>query len=512
YNIDKARSDLIARTGEVTEMVANASPILAVSNDTTTLSNLLESIKQDPDFQYGFVSDDFFVLSSIARDGLSRTDFSPQYVEELVGADPFAFIEAADAHTVLRDDHIVQVRALRIGSDQRLVGYVAMQFSRERVEQRLAVEIWSNVAAGLAVLAGVAIILSLVLARLMAPLGPITQAVVSLSEGRLDTRIPGAGRRDEIGAIAAALEVFKTNLAERETLQEERRHGEEEKARRQAEIDAAIAGFRSEVTAALTAFEANADRLGDVSMALSDIASSTAEKSRSASGSSSAASSAVGNAAQATEEMSAAISEVESQIVQIQGDIVSAASASRETAGSMKQLADTAASIEEVVKLIQDIAAQTNLLALNATIEAARAGEAGKGFAVVAQEVKALAGQTASATDRIVDQVQAILAATDTVVGDMDGIANRMSGIETFASAVASSIEQQAIAVAEIASSVAGANGSTIEVAADLAEVQEGVADTEKAVGDVNHASVEVAAQARHMRETVDAFLKRVAA
>ena len=244
-------------------------------------------------------------------------------------------------------------------------------------------------------------------------------------EGRLDTRVPGAGRRDEIGAIAAALEVFKTNLAERENLQEERRRGEEEKTRHQAEIDAAIAGFRSEVTAALTAFEANADRLGDVSMALSDIASSTADKSRSASGSSSAASSAVGNAAQATEEMSAAISEVESQIVQIQGDIVGAASASRETAGSMKQLADTAASIEEVVKLIQDIAAQTNLLALNATIEAARAGEAGKGFAVVAQEVKALAGQTASATDRIVDQVQAILAATDTVVGDMDGIANR---------------------------------------------------------------------------------------
>ena len=251
-----------------------------------------------------------------------------------------------------------------------------MQFSRARVEQRLAAETLSNIAAGLAVLAGVAVILSIVLARLMAPLGPITQAVVSLSEGRLDTRVPGAGRRDEIGAIAAALEVFKTNLAERETLQEERRRGEEEKTRHQAEIDAAIAGFRSEVTAALTAFEANADRLGDVSMALSDIASSTADKSRSASGSSSAASSAVGNAAQATEEMSAAISEVESQIVQIQGDIVGAASASRETAGSMKQLADTAASIEEVVKLIQDIAAQTNLLALNATIEAARAGEA----------------------------------------------------------------------------------------------------------------------------------------
>jgi len=512
YNTDKARSDLIARTGEVTEMVANASPILAVANDTTTLSNLLESITQDPDFQYGLVSDDFFVLSSVAREGLQRTDFSPQILEELLGEDPFAFIEGTDAHTIVRDDAIVQIRSLRIGSDQKLVGYVAMQFSRARVEQRLAAETWSNIAAGLAVLAGVAVILSIVLARLMAPLGPITQAVVSLSEGRLDTRVPGAGRRDEIGAIAAALEVFKTNLAERENLQEERRRGEEEKTRHQAEIDAAIAGFRSEVTAALTAFEANADRLGDVSMALSDIASSTADKSRSASGSSSAASSAVGNAAQATEEMSAAISEVESQIVQIQGDIVGAASASRETAGSMKQLADTAASIEEVVKLIQDIAAQTNLLALNATIESARAGEAGKGFAVVAQEVKALAGQTASATDRIVDQVQAILAATDTVVGDMDGIANRMSGIETFASAVASSIEQQAIAVAEIASSVAGANGSTIEVASDLAEVQQGVSETEKSVGDVNHASVEVAEQARRMRETVDAFLKRVAA
>ena len=164
----------------------------------------------------------------------------------------------------------MQIRSLRIGSDQKLVGYVAMQFSRARVEQRLAAETWSNIAAGLAVLAGVAVILSIVLARLMAPLGPITQPW-SPSRRAASTRgFPAPVAVTRSAQSLRALEVFKTNLAERENLQEERRRGEEEKTRHQAEIDAAIAGFRSEVTAALTAFEANADRLGDVSMALSE--------------------------------------------------------------------------------------------------------------------------------------------------------------------------------------------------------------------------------------------------
>jgi methyl-accepting chemotaxis protein len=511
YNAETTRGDLAQKAEALTAMISNAAPIPVLGNDTTTLNNLMVSMTRDPDFQQGIIADDFSVLAAVSSNPEVRP-FAPQDLEVMIGAEPWAFIGENEVHSVVTGDYLLQVQALRIGADRRLVGYVAMKFDRSRLEERVSAETWTTFAVGMGILGSLAIVLWIALAKLMAPLRPIAAAVVSLSQAQLDTAIPGCERMDELGDIARALVVLQGNLADREKLQAERIAGEQEKEQRQKVIEAAIADFRSDVTCALGSFEQNATRLGDVSSALSQIASSAAEKTRSATSSSSSAASSVGNAAQATEEMSAAINEVESQIVQIRGDIVGAAGASRNTAHSMKTLAGTASSIQEVVKLIQDIAAQTNLLALNATIEAARAGEAGKGFAVVAQEVKALAGQTAAATDRIVDQVQAILGATEGMVTDMDGIASRMSGIESFASAVAASIEQQAIAVGEIARSVAGANTSAMEVAADLSQVDQSVVETGYAVTDVSTASVNVASQALKMRQTVDSFLKSVAA
>jgi len=512
YNAEKSRGDLAQRAEALTAMIGNAAPILVLGNDTTTLSNLLESMKRDPDFQHGLIANDFYPMASASQDPEARSSFTPQYLQEAVGVEPWSLMEENETYAVITSEYRLQMQALRIGNDRRLVGYVAMKFDRSRLEERVAAETWTTFAVGMGILIGLGLVLWFALARLMAPLRPITQAVVSLSHAELDAEIPGRERTDELGEIARALVVLQGNLADRETLQAARVADEEEKGRRQRAIEAAIADFRSEVTSALGSFEENAARLGDVSTALSHIASSAAEKTRSATDSSSSAAASVGNAAQATEEMSAAINEVEAQVVQIRGDIVGAANASRSTAESMKTLAATAGSIQEVVKLIQDIAAQTNLLALNATIEAARAGEAGKGFAVVAQEVKALAGQTAAATDRIVEQVQAIQGATEGMVTDIDGIASRMAGIESFASSVAASIEQQAVAVGEIARSVAGANTSAMEVASDLSEVDQSVGETGKAVTNVSTASVDVASQALKMRETVDRFLENVAA
>ena len=511
YNAEKTRGDLAQKAEALTAMIGNAAPIPVLGNDATTLNNLLVSMTRDPDFRQGIIADDYSVMAAVSNDPAVRP-FAPQDLEKLIGAEPFMFIDEHEAHSVATEEFLLQVRALRIGADRRLVGYVALKFDRSRLEERVSAETWTTFAVGMGILASLAVILWISLAKLMAPLRPIAAAVVFLSKAKLDTHIPGCQRRDELGDIARALIVLQANLADREKLQSERAAEERRKERRQKAIESAIADFRSEVMLTLGSFEENADRLGDVSTVLSQIATSTAAKTRSATSSSSSAAGSVGNAAQATEEMSAAISEVESQIVQIRGDIVGAAGASRSTAQSMKTLAETAGSIQEVVKLIQDIAAQTNLLALNATIEAARAGEAGKGFAVVAQEVKVLAGQTAAATDRIVDQVQAILGATEGMVTDMDGIASRMSGIESFASAVAASIEQQAIAVGEIARSVAEANTSAMEVAADLSRVDQSVAETNLAVTDVSTASVDVASQTLKMRNTIDGFLKNVAA
>ena len=124
--------------------------------------------------------------------------------------------------------------------------------------------------------------------------------------------------------------------------------------------------------------------------------------------------------ASAAEQLTSSIGEIGRQVAQstqIAGRAVEEAARSNEM---VQGLATTAQKIGDVVKLINDIAAQTNLLALNATIEAARAGEAGKGFAVVAAEVKSLANQTATATDEIAAQVNAIQSATGAAVGYRD--------------------------------------------------------------------------------------------
>jgi methyl-accepting chemotaxis protein len=346
----------------------------------------------------------------------------------------------------------------------------------------------------------------------MKPLKSMTRAIVSISDGQLDTPIDAMTRGDEIGAIAHALGVLKLRLAERAALQEKQHVSEAERRLHQQRVDEAIGLFRGEVGVALEAFKSNADRMSEASDGLARVAAESSGRAARAAQNAHGASGNVESAAQAAEEMGAAIREVEFQIRRVRTEIVEAASISRETASSVRALDETARAIGEVVNLIRDIAAQTNLLALNATIEAARAGEAGRGFAVVASEVKSLASQTADATDRIVAQVGAIQSATGQVVGSIQTIADRMNAIENFANSVAVSIEQQAIATGEIASGVAMASSSSLSVSSDLSVLADSVEETGRSAEEVRGAAGEVAAQALRLRTTVDQFLQSVAA
>lgn len=512
YNANRTRADLEQKATALTTMIASASPVLVVGQDSTTLSYLLESLKKDLDFKSALIADDFTVLAAAGQTPEAQELLSPAILEKAIGAEPWKYMGEQPSFTSAADDTYLKVQALHIGAEKKLIGYVALLFDTKRLEARVLNETLITAAGGLGIVLLLAVIMWASLARLMAPIKPITAAIVGLANARLNQEIPAKDRRDEIGEIARALEVLQVNLADREHLQAARIRDEQTKGERQREVETAIAEFRTQAVSALAAFEQNAERVEAVAANVSALASSVAGKTQSASRSSRSAAASVGNAAQATEEMSAAIREVEMQIAQARDAIVGAAAASRQTAEGTRTLAENASSIEEVVRLIQDIAAQTNLLALNATIEAARAGEAGRGFAVVAAEVKALAGQTADATDRIVSQVQAIQSGTDRMVGEIGLMTERMAGIEAFANSVAASIEQQAAAIGEIASGVAGANTAALGVSADLVEVDRSVGETERATVDVSRASADILTETRRLRDTVDDFLGKVAA
>ena len=511
YNGMKQEADLQRRIGALTAMIASASPTLILSRDSNTLVHILESLRGDPDFQAVLVGDDMATLSSAGRSEEERLSITPRSLAAGLGGTPWEVLSKDNTRQIADATSITELRAVKVGSQQKMIGYVAVRFDTSRLNAAATLENRVTLSLGLMVVLILGPLLWFALSKTMQPLKGLTQSIVSISDGNLETQLEGLERRDEIGAIARALGVLKVRLAERQALQGQQQSSEAERRVRQQGVDEAITQFRSEVGSALETFKSNADRMSEASDGLARVAAESSGRAARAADNAHGASGNVESAAQAAEEMGAAIREVEFQVRRVRTEIVEAASISRDASGSVHELDESARAIGEVVNLIRDIAAQTNLLALNATIEAARAGEAGRGFAVVAAEVKSLASQTADATDRIVTQVGAIQGATGQAVVSIQNIAQRMGAIENFANSVATSIEQQAIATGEIASGVAMASSSALSVSSDLSVLADSVEETGRSAADVRSAAGEVAQQAVQLRSTVDQFLRRVA-
>ena len=199
--------------------------------------------------------------------------------------------------------------------------------------------------------------------------------------------------------------------------------------------------------------------------------------------------------ASASEELSSSISEISRQIAHSTEIANSAVMAARDANTMINGLASAAENIGNVVNMIQDIAEQTNLLALNATIEAARAGEAGKGFAVVASEVKALATQTAKATEQIAQQIAEIQGATGAAVSGIDSITKTIEEINSVTTTIASAVEEQGAA--------------TQEVNQNISAVSQVSGETGRMSKDVLQAAEELSAQAQALENHVAEFLKK---
>jgi methyl-accepting chemotaxis protein len=359
-----------------------------------------------------------------------------------------------------------------------------------------------------AILAG-AILLAFLLGRgLSRPLSAITGVMNRLSSGDTDLTIPGGERKDELGTMAVAVDVFRRSMIETRTMREaqdvSKQQAElEKKALQRRMADRFEADVKSVVGAVAKATQ-------DMQRVASEITSSvngTSERAAAAAAASEQASASVGTVAAATEELASSVAEIGRQVTHSSGVADAAVVKAAQTTEMVGSLTAAGEKIGDVLRLISAIASQTNLLALNATIEAARAGEAGRGFAVVASEVKELASQTAKATEEIAGQVTAIQSATGDCVIAIGGISDTIREISAIATTIAAAVEQQDSATREISRSVQQVAAGTSDVSANVAGASH-AADQSRALADnVLVASGQLSQHAAALFESVDTFL-----
>jgi methyl-accepting chemotaxis protein len=300
------------------------------------------------------------------------------------------------------------------------------------------------------------------------------------------------------------------DITERLSAEQKSAQLSEQEARR-AVVDEAIVWFRGTVEGVLKTVTESVTAMKSTATVLSTTSNETTAHTTGAVRTSNEAFSGVESAAAAADELSKSIAEINRQLVSA-SDVVGAATAEAQTTNTViGDLAQAAQKINDVVKLIQNVAGQTNLLALNATIEAARAGTAGKGFAVVASEVKALAVQTAKATDVIASQISAVQSSTQSAVRAIGSITGRMEEIRLFTSAIATSVDQQNAATSEISNNVAAAATGTRSVVGVLQQVSTAIADMHSSADTVLSAANTVQKAADSLRDSVDGFLRKVA-
>jgi methyl-accepting chemotaxis protein len=344
------------------------------------------------------------------------------------------------------------------------------------------------------------------------PLNGLADAMTRLAAGDTTAPIPATGARDEIGAMARTVIVFRDTMVERERLTQEQVAGARAKEVRSDLIASTITAFRSSVQQALGKLRGAAAHLEQSAGTLNRAADAVSADARSAETSANAASRNVTTAAGSVEELAASIGEIASQAAKSTGVAERAVSEAQRTAQTMTELGTAASRIGEVVGLIQAIAAQTNLLALNATIEAARAGEAGRGFAVVASEVKSLAGQTAKATEEIAGQIGAMQAAAADSAQAIEQVNAIIRDMAEIASTVSVTVEEQNAAVSSIAD---GVNRASLEArggAEAMHRVAGSSSDARTTAGDVKALADALALEAQNLETEVQRFLGDVQA
>jgi len=366
-------------------------------------------------------------------------------------------------------------------------------------------------------LAGLALSLALLGAALISgsvtrPLKEITQLTEQLAAGDIETEVPFGARRDEIGALARSIAVFRNAMRHNVDLNRTVVAEAETRGQRQQLMNREVTRFSGDVEATLAELGRIADEMLGAARQLSTAAGDAAAKTARASAASAEASSNVRDIASAADELSASVNEIDRQVVQSNAIAGKAVCDAERSSIAVQELSAAAQRIGAVIKLITDIAEQTNLLALNATIEAARAGDAGRGFAVVAGEVKALAGQTARATEEIGAQIAGMQRATARSIEAIGAIERTIREIGDISGAIAAAVTEQGAATQEIARAVEIAAQRTVETADDVSLVHAATDDTHASANTVKAVADDLGQVAQRIRGQVDQFFERLSA
>jgi len=345
------------------------------------------------------------------------------------------------------------------------------------------------------------------------PLGELGARMQALANGKLGAEIPGLGRGDEVGAMAATVQIFKDNALRIRGLEEAEAATQARAAAERRTAMENIAGdFERSVNGIVRSVSTAAAGMQTTAQSMTSTASDASARAATVGAASQSSSNNVGTVAAAAEELSSSVTEISRQVARSSEIASKAVSDAGRTNATVGALSTGAEKIGEVVKLIHSIAAQTNLLALNATIEAARAGESGRGFAVVASEVKALANQTAKATEEISAQVAAMQASTSEAVASIGGITETIAQMSEITVSISTAVDQQGDATREIARNIQSVAAGSSEISAHIGGVTSAAAATGKAATEVLSNARELDNQSGMLRNAVDEFLVKVRA